>query len=103
MNVQVGERAGAILSGGEETINLIGYGVRVEDEIPVGAGGLGPILVDMGRANPTILLDSGEKVYGCECWWGSEDQVKKMCEGHKIVQVTLAESRKTPNGPSGEG
>jgi hypothetical protein len=91
---EIGERVGAILDGDEKQVRFFGYGVRVEDEVPVGAGGMGELLVEMGRKNPTILLDSGEKVYGCECWWGSEEKIKKSIGSREVVIVTPAEARK---------
>jgi hypothetical protein len=93
MSIGIGERVGAILSGSDTEINFLGYGTRIEDEIPISAGGLGEMLVEMKHTNPTILLDSGEKVYGCECWWGSEKAVQKMLEGKKITIVTVSEAR----------
>jgi len=41
---------------------LLGYGIYEGDfEHPV-----------LKRLNPRMLLDSGERVWGCECWWGAE-------------------------------
>ncbi len=46
-------------------------------------------LKKIGLENPTIKLDSGEIVYGCECWWGSEEKMKKMTEGKEIITVSV--------------
>lgn len=91
----IGSRVGVIAYEKDFTIYLIGYGIRVEDEIPIGAGGLANILIEGGLKNPTILLDSGEKVYGCECWWGPEEYVKIYCESprKKVVLMSLEELR----------
>ena len=48
--------------------------------------------------NPVIELDSGEVVYGAECWWGPEANVKKALEdyekqGIKIIPITVKEYR----------
>ena len=94
MSAKIGERVGAILSGNDTEVRFFGYGIRIEDEIPNGAGGLGELLVETQTTNPTILLDSGEKVYGCECWWGTETGIKNMIGDRKIIMVTLSESRK---------
>jgi hypothetical protein len=40
--------------------------------------------MNFGIPNPTIKLDTGKTVYGCECWWGSESKVKEMI-GDRIV------------------
>ncbi len=67
---QVGSRVGAILSGGEEGIKFLGYGVYVGDEVPEGAAGfMGEGLREYAIANPKIELDNGLIVWGCECWW----------------------------------
>ena len=50
----------------------------------------GNSLKELGLSSPCILLDSGERVYGCECWWGGEDQVKeaeKECHTIEIISV----------------
>jgi hypothetical protein len=84
----IGQRVGAIESNTDTEVNFFGYGIRIEDEIPSeNSGGFGPMLHELGRTNPTILLDSGEKVYGCECWWGSEALIKQMVKGKKINLV----------------
>lgn len=85
-SAKVGERVGAIMSRKEGTIKLFGYGVRIVDEVPEGAAELGGFLSAIEITNPTILLDSGKKVYGCECWWGPEEKIKKLCEGVGLVE-----------------
>ena len=39
--------------------------------------------------NPKILLDSGDVVWGMECWWGSETKVKQMLENRKVTLVAI--------------
>lgn len=39
--------------------------------------------------NPKILLESGEVVWGMECWWGSESKVKQMLENKKVTIVSI--------------
>ena len=85
--VAIGERCGAIQSADEKTVHLFGYGVRIEDEVPTGAGGMGEMLVEDGVRNPCILLDSGERVYGCESWWASEAKVKEWIGDREVVMV----------------
>jgi hypothetical protein len=39
--------------------------------------------------NPKIELDSGETIWGCECWWGPEDEFKASGQAEKYgVEVT---------------
>jgi hypothetical protein len=33
------------------------------------------------------MLDSGKQIFGCECWWGGEEEVKKQVE--KFSNVLL--------------
>lgn len=40
---------------------------------------------------PQITLDTGETVWGHECWWGPEVQVRSMMEGRRVVEVPYAE------------
>ena len=88
-------RVGAMLSKSDEKIELIGYGTLVSEEIPEGAVG---VLAEMARAlltpNPKIQLDSGQIVWGCECWWGEEEGVKDQVAQHKnVVNVDIDEVR----------
>ncbi len=93
---QVGERVGALLEVTDGVAYLIGYGVRLEDEVPEeNAMGFGPLLKENNITNPTLLMDDGTKVFGCECWWASEGHVKKICESSKKIEsVNLDAYRK---------
>jgi len=87
---KVGDRVIAIVGAeeGTETVKIFGSGVRIEDEVPVkGVYMMGIDMNEIGHPNPTILLDTGKKVYGCECWWGSEEVAKKRLEGWETVVV----------------
>ena len=93
--VDVGGRVIAIKSSDDTTVWIFGYGVRVADEVPGSAGGfMGKALVENEIENPCILLDSGKKVYGCECWWGSEKLAQKHIIDKQIVEVDIEEYRK---------
>lgn len=99
----VGARVGALLSLDAVTAKLLGYGVYDGDfEPPFGpmqspldeyqkvlAEGKanGSIPQDYVWTNPRITLDDGRVVWGCQCWWGPEDQIKKKVEGRTIVNV----------------
>lgn len=54
--------------------------------------------------NPRIDLDSGGVVWGCECWWGSEESVTAQLASKEVVSVTVeqlrapvTQSKETPN------
>jgi hypothetical protein len=82
---EVGERVGAILSGNAQGMKLLGYGTYQGEEIPPKGipGGMGDMLHEAGVENPKILLDNGDVVWGCQCWWGSEEKVKTRIEQFK--------------------
>lgn len=50
----------------------------------------GPITDDHFPAewqNPKIELDNGKVVWGCQCWWGPVEQVKKRIAGLEVVLI----------------
>ena len=93
--VKVGDRVGAVLSSEGDTVKFLGYGIYEGEFIPEEAiGMIGRLCVEARRTNPRIRLDSGKVVYGCECWWGSEDKVKDKLELYKnIIDVDIEEVR----------
>jgi hypothetical protein len=102
---RVGERVGTILSADEKTVKLIGYGVYVGDEVPHDkVAGHSLLLREIGATNPKIQLDSGKDVFGCECWWGPEEKVKKMIGEREVVAVDIdairSEAIKTEEVPN---
>ena len=79
----------------EKTVELIGYGSYIGDEIPHDkVAAMGNILREAAIPNPKIQLDSGKDVFGCECWWGSEEKVKSTIGNRKIVEVDIDEIRR---------
>lgn len=41
-----------------------------------------------GFDNPRITLDTGKVVWGCQCWWGSEEYMQqKFIGGREVVLV----------------
>ena len=96
---QHGDRVGAISHGKDGTLFIFGYGVYEADEPPVSAAGwMAEACVEVGAPNPKIRLDSGKVVWGCECWWGSEVEVRKRCETAKgVVEIDIDESRRQYN------
>lgn len=92
--VKVGDRLGAIASGDQEEVRIYGYGVYIGHEIPSAqCGGLGPTIREQGRTNPTIKLDSGKVVYGCECWWGPEEKIREAIGPRRVVVLDIDEER----------
>lgn len=92
----VGSRVGCMLSASADgkTVFFLGYGVYSGNEIPFGAvGPLADKCISLEKQNPKLTLDSGKVVWGCECWWGSEDEVKKSIAGKTLVPVDIEEIR----------
>ncbi len=94
-----GDRVGAVLSAKDGVVNFLGYGVYAGDEIPdeKAVGFFAETLRLLGSTNPKIILDNGDVVWGCECWWGSEATVRSMLEGKEadkeVVIVAIADMR----------
>ena len=87
---QIGERVGALQRTEENTVYVFGFGVY-EGHHPVDpeAGGF-----NFGQSNPRIRLDSGKVVWGCECWWGPEELIRKHMEGRVVVEVDIDDARR---------
>jgi len=94
---EIGQRVGAILSANDDTVEFLGYGVYKGDYPPKEAVGfMAKALTKAKVPNPQIKLDSGGVVYGCECWWGPEEEIKKEIEKYKkIKKVNIDEVRKS--------
>ena len=90
-SMKAGDRVGAVASSKDGTVNIFGYGVYEGDEVPPPdiMGPFGP----MTGKNPKILLDSGEVVWGCECWWGAEEVIRNKIAGMKISEITPTQYR----------
>jgi hypothetical protein len=111
MMTKTGERVGAICNSDKATVRFFGFGVFDGDKEPpsevsimgISVGELNKEIKEdckkQGReytpfTNPRITLDSGKVVWGCQCWWGSEEKVKKMLEGKEVIMVNIDEEMK---------
>jgi len=92
--MQVNERIGAILSTGENVVTFLGYGVYVGDSIPDDAvGGMAEMARELGTKNPRLEMDDGSVVYGCECWWGPEEEMKAYILQSERAGFTIVHRR----------
>lgn len=90
--MKIGERVGAILGSDDKKLEFLGYGTYQGEEIPKeGFGFMAEVCRNEGIKNPCIQLDSGKVVYGCECWWGPEDEIKNQIESYKNVGANIIE------------
>ena len=93
-----GARVGAIASANKDEVQFFGYGVYEGDkELPGDI--LGPFGSMEGHRNPKIALDGGGVVWGCECWWGPEEDVKKSIGDRRVVSITPEEYRSQGKKP----
>jgi hypothetical protein len=80
------ERVGAIKKADAETVWFYGFGVYQGETVP--PENIGGMFSRLGIPSPTILLDNGYTVYGCECWWSSENEVKQIIGDRAVVTVS---------------
>jgi hypothetical protein len=98
-----GTRVGAISHSDEGTVYFYGWGVYEGDEVPP-KGTAGPFGIDASLVgpNPKIKLDSGDVVWGCQCWWGSEKVIKAKLDAFEQVKEvpvpTLVEDEDSEDG-----
>lgn len=94
--MEVNKRVGAVCSMDEKVLRLFGYGVYEGDFIPEtdDIRLMGLPLKHMGLENPRIKLDNGDVVWGCECWWGTEEKVKTFEDGRAIEFININDYRK---------
>lgn len=100
-----GMRVGAICGTDKEKmiVEVFGFGVYEGDHVageddPMPVGWVADMMRDYARPNPKIRLDSGKIVWGCECWWGSEEEIRRKlaaCEesGYSVVEIDIEEKR----------
>jgi len=87
-----GIRVGAIRDSDSKNVNLFGYGVYLGNEET-------EIMKGFAMANPKIQLDNGQIVWGYQCWWGPEEQIKKhIGERHvNVVPVVVRSTEEVTN------
>ena len=100
--MKVGDRVGAICgsAGASDAVEVFGYGVY-EGRFPYSeepSGALQEMVAQEGLPNPRILLDGGERVWGCECWWGPEDEIRGRLSGRTVVLITPSAARARARG-----
>ena len=70
-------------------INIYGYGEYIGDE---------PCPILGGIPNPKIVLDNGDVVWGCECWWGAAEKAEEKLgfhvSGRKINTIKVEREAK---------
>ena len=97
---QPGTRVGALWAANKQLVQLLGYGVYEGDFVPESAAGdIAEVAREIGDPNPRIRLDNNQVVWGCECWWGPEEEIKQQIKqlesaGAKVLMIDIEEERK---------
>lgn len=91
MRYEQGIRVGAILSSDAESVQFLGWGTYLGNFVPEDGGValFGELLMKFDIANPKILLDNGDVVWGFECWWGPEEKIRKMIGSRRVESVSI--------------
>ncbi len=83
--------------GRDGVVFFFGYGVYQGLEIPPDEGPTSrtSILHAEGCMNPKIVLDQGDVIWGCECWWGLEENIREAIQesGSTVIELTIADAR----------
>ena len=85
---EIGTRVGAIQRADEETVHLYGYGTYEGIAKPPKERRFFGI-----EKSPKIKLDNGQVLYGIECWWGTEEEIKAIIGGRKVVEVDISSDK----------
>lgn len=96
--MKIGDRIGAILSSDEHEVRFLGYGTYLGEEVPPKEGPATPAryVSKIGHKNPKLHMDSGEIVWGCECWWSDIENVKNEMivwreSGRRIIETKISD------------
>jgi hypothetical protein len=92
---EIGARVGAISHTDDDgKVYFFGFGTYQGTAVPEEAvGWMAEAAREVGLKNPKIVLDNGEVVYGCECWWGAEERVKEQLANKEVVPVSIGDQR----------
>jgi hypothetical protein len=95
----IGERIGALVSADGDVVKFLGYGTYAGYEVPpaMGSRSLTTLMNQMGVENPKLVLDNGDVVWGCECWWATEKETREEIAKYAHVEdVRIADCRGEP-------
>lgn len=104
---EVGSRIGAVLGAKNGKVEFLGFGTYEGRAVPdADAVGIADIMREIGSENPKLRLDSGVVVWGCECWWGSQEEIERRLEawrkdGWTIVDVDMRHVRERVRSAQG--
>jgi hypothetical protein len=80
-----GIRVGAMLSATADGLcNFLGFGVKTEEVPP---SEVSDFHFKHQITNPKITLDSGDVVWGMQCWWGDESRFREKLSKYKTINL----------------
>lgn len=84
--MKINERIGAVLSADSEQVMFLGWGVYGgrEESPPENIA-----TMMQGIPNPKLIMDDGNVIWGCECWWAPEEKIKEMIGARRVVNVDI--------------
>ena len=99
MKTEIGERVIALMAVEGKIVRSFGEGVYLGPQVPdASLPGMAGVMGQHHIPNPAIKLDSGEMVYGCECWWGPVDKVKEKYADHGWREESITKEREALPG-----
>jgi len=87
---KTGDRVGAIGKADCERAYIYGFGTYSEEippPDPRGERGMVDFVHHANVTNPKITLDDGTVIWGAECWWGPEKEIKEFLKGLKTTII----------------
>lgn len=92
--ISQGTRIFAICDIDEDKKEVVCFGGGIyadEEETPPGVFMAG---LEIRSDSPKLVLDSGDVVYGCECWWGPENNMLTLINGYHRTYISVTEYRR---------
>lgn len=101
MSKKIGDRVVAISHSDGDILYIFGYGEYIGlrrpsefKDIDKPCGFMGEEMIETDLVNPCIKLDSGEIVWGCECWWGSVEGFERRKKSFKEITLISINSKR---------
>lgn len=105
---KAGDRVLALSHEEDGVVYVFGYGTyedwRRPSEVPEEhrpGGWMGEAMIEIDAPGPCILLDNGERVWGCECWWGLAEAAEKRIKGKPTRAASIGDARRKAKEASG--
>ena len=93
--MKTNNRVYVVYSLDDDVVESFGLGTYLCQAVPdeTAMGLMADFCRQQKREVPKIQLDSGEIIWGCECYFDSEEFMKKVIHGKEIKMVNIEELR----------